>query len=182
MVKACYICILVSFLFIACTEEKQIAQSNQTGVLIDERDSRTYQTVLIGNRWWRAENLNHGIQVNPFAGGVIEPTDNDITEKYCYDNNETLCETYGGLYIWDEAMNYSTDVSAQGLCPDDWYVPSIEDYQDLLGLYPDCPQLRINGESGFNALLGGNRYYLFFDHLGAMGVFWTSSGSQLYGH
>ena len=51
----------------------------------------------------------------------------------------------------------------------------------LFETYPDCPQLRSGGESGFEALFGGNRYYLYFDNLEELGLFWTSSASQLYG-
>ena len=75
-------------LLASCAEEKAVMQSNPTGTLIDDRDGQTYQTVLIGDQWWMAENLNYGIQVNPFTGGAADPIDNDIPEKHCYNNNE----------------------------------------------------------------------------------------------
>ena len=38
-----------------------------------------------------------------------------IEEKYCYFNLEESCNIFGGLYRWDEAMNYTDN--PQGICP-----------------------------------------------------------------
>ena len=44
-------------------------------------------------------------------------TNNGIIEKYCYDNNPANCAIYGGLYQWNEMMQYTTQQGAQGICP-----------------------------------------------------------------
>jgi uncharacterized protein (TIGR02145 family) len=66
--------------------------------------------------------------------GDTDMTDNGIIEKYCYDNDSTNCDKYGGLYQWDEMMNYSTAEASRGICPEGWHIP-VED--DLFGLIAD---------------------------------------------
>ena len=60
---------------------------------------------------------------------LINQTNNSIVEKYCHGDNDANCAIYGGLYQWDELMNYSTSSNAnpsgrQGICPTGWHVPS----------------------------------------------------------
>jgi uncharacterized protein (TIGR02145 family)/prepilin-type N-terminal cleavage/methylation domain-containing protein len=104
--------------------------------LTDTRDSKTYTTVLIGTQCWMQQNLNVGTLVT----GVTTQTDNSVIEKYCYDNSEANCTTYGGLYQWDEMMNYVTTAGAQGICLTGWHVPTDEEYKTLevaLGMCTD---------------------------------------------
>ncbi len=79
-----------------------------------------YQTVIIGTQCWMAENLNIGSLIV----GTQDQTDNDTIEKYCYNNSTTNCDTYGGLYQWDEIMQYVTTEGTQGICPPGWHLPS----------------------------------------------------------
>ena len=53
------------------------------------------------------ENLNVGTRINSGSGGQVQ-TDNDTIEKFCYNDNDSLCEIYGGLYEWDEIFSQST--------------------------------------------------------------------------
>ena len=66
------------------------------------------------------ENLNVGTLIN----GDVEQTNNSIIEKYCYDNDTANCTTYGGLYQWNEAMQYVTTPGTKGICPDGWHIPT----------------------------------------------------------
>jgi len=50
---------------------------------IDSRDGKTYNTVLIGEQCWMAENLNIGEMIN----GTEEMTNNGVIERYCQENN-----------------------------------------------------------------------------------------------
>ena len=50
------------------------------------------------------ENLDVGTMVP----GISNQTNNSVIEKYCYNDNETNCQLFGGLYQWDEAMQYVT--------------------------------------------------------------------------
>jgi len=100
---------------------------------VDERDGQSYFTVQIGTQCWMAENLNVGTRV----GVSTEHTDNAIIEKYCYNDSEDNCNTLGGLYQWDESMDYNSGCNGtgsgqpecsspvQGICPSGWHVPSL---------------------------------------------------------
>ncbi|MCF8371809.1 MAG: hypothetical protein K9H64_09310, partial [Bacteroidales bacterium] len=93
----------------------------------DTRDNQTYNTVEINGRCWLAQNLNYGTAVTPAQGQV----NNSIAEKYCYNNDPLNCNTRGGLYTWNEMMDYSTADSAQGLCPSGWHIPSDAEWYEM---------------------------------------------------
>ncbi len=158
---------------------------------------QTYETVIIGNQIWMAENLNVGIAI----AGSANQTDNSTIEKYCYDDNTSNCDTYGGLYQWDEMMQYNTTEGVQGICPTGWHLPTDDEWKTLemeLGMSQseaDTTGWRGTDEgekmkstsgwnnngngtnsSGFNALPGGFRFIngSFFD-LGYNGYWWSSS-------
>jgi uncharacterized protein (TIGR02145 family) len=148
-----------------------MAAPQQCGSQItDPRDGKTYSTVQIGTQCWMAQNLNIGTRIN-------SPTDqsqNGIIEKYCYNDTETECDTYGGLYQWDEIMNYTTTEGVQGICMAGWHIPTIMELiemRDYLGIdsaggamkeagtiHWSPPNLGATNSSGFTALPGGFRY------------------------
>lgn len=166
----------------------------------DTRDSKVYNTVAIGTQCWFAENLDIGTRIN----GPNYQTDNAVIEKYCYDNLDDSCNVYGGLYQWDEMMQYTTTEGTQGICPDGWHVPSdaewctLEDYVDSgtitcprggLGGTDASHHLRETGtvhwtspnagatnSSGFTALPGGRRVvYGLFESINNWGNWWSST-------
>ena len=92
------------------------------GSITDSRDDKIYKTILIGDQWWMAENLNYGIRINNEVNK--NQTNNGIDEKYCYDDDESYCDTYGGLYQWPEVMSYSIQEGVRGLCPEGWHIPT----------------------------------------------------------
>ena len=78
------------------------------------------------------------------------------------------CNTYGGLYQWDEAMQYVINEGVQGICPSGWHIPSWEECEILrVSVDNDGNTLKEIGEgvwpgkgnkrSGFSALLTGYR-------------------------
>ena len=75
------------------------------------------------------ENLNTGIRID----GSNDQTDNTTLEKYCYNNSEDSCDLYGGLYQWDEMMQYTTQQGAQGICPPGWHLPTDDEIKVLEG-------------------------------------------------
>jgi uncharacterized protein (TIGR02145 family) len=109
-------------------------------ILTDTRDSKTYATVLIGAQCWMAQNLNIGTRVN----GSVEQSNNSTIEKYCYNDNESYCTTYGGMYQWAETVQYlngATNTSSwspvptgnvQGICPSGWHVPTDNEWTTLI--------------------------------------------------
>nr|NQU91357.1 hypothetical protein [Bacteroidota bacterium] len=97
---------------------------------------QTYNTVLIGDQCWLKENLNIGSMIP----GEDEMQNNGTIEKYCYDNNPSNCDIYGGLYQWDEMMQYTTLEGVKGICPAGWHIPTDDEWKTLEGnvdsLYP----------------------------------------------
>ncbi|MBW8051987.1 MAG: hypothetical protein FVQ77_16930 [Cytophagales bacterium] len=99
---------------------------------LDWRDGKTYSTVLIGTQCWMAENLNVGAQIPP-AGNQ---TNNAVIEKYCHGgvnstSTEGDCSVWGGLYQWDEMMQYVTTPGTQGLCPTGWHIPTDAEWMTM---------------------------------------------------
>jgi uncharacterized protein (TIGR02145 family) len=98
----------------------------------DVRDGQWYTTAQIGSQFWMAENLNIGIMVD----SLTEQTNNEIIEKYCWKSFNRYypggCEYSGGLYQWDEAMNYSKAEGSQGICMPGWHIPTDHDWQILM--------------------------------------------------
>ena len=146
------------------------------------------QLAQIGNQVWMAENLDFGIRID----GTQESTDNGIVEKYYYNNDPALGAVYGGLYQWEELMDYSDAENTQGICPSGWEIPSNRDWMQLemaLGMNQaeatlygtgrgtdQGARLREGGSSGFNALMGGKRRTDgLFSSLGEYTSFWNSS-------
>ena len=143
-------------------------------VLIDERDGKKYKTVLVGEQWWMAENLNY-------------ETDNSS----CYDDADSNCTKYGRLYTWGAAMDsaavFSTDgegcgrlreckpkFPVRGICPEGWHIPdttewmilfkAAEDYPRALYDPPEWEDCNSDNDYGFSLLPAGilysdNKYY-----------------------
>jgi uncharacterized protein (TIGR02145 family) len=148
----------------------------------------TYPTVEIGTQCWLAKNLNVGTMVT----GVTEQTDTGTIEKYCYSNSTANCTTYGGLYQWDEMMQYSTTEGTQGICPTGWHIPTDAEQHTLDSYYAtgtcdpnrsgvwDCnPAGTSLKASPFSGLLAGYRNTDgAFANLGTYAYFWSSSVSS----
>jgi len=171
--------------------------------LVDLRDGQEYLTVKIGTQWWMAENLNYGNRIN----AETDPANNGQVEKYCYSDMNEMCADYGGLYTWDEAMNYSVSEADQGICPAGWHIPSDKEWRILelyLGmdtaeaygtgwrgtleggklkdnspLYWDSPNNGATNEVAFTALPAGTRYLDHtYQNLGSWAYFWTSTHDE----
>ncbi|MCD4737579.1 MAG: fibrobacter succinogenes major paralogous domain-containing protein, partial [Bacteroidales bacterium] len=78
---------------------------------------------------WMAENLNIGARID----AANHQTDNSTFEKYCYNDLESNCDIYGGMYQWDEMMQYVTTLGAQGICPSGWHIPTDDEWKTLEG-------------------------------------------------
>ncbi len=167
--------------------------------LVDSRDGQTYRTVKIGNQCWMKENINIGTIINSNSNS----TDNSAIEKYCYNDSTKYCDIYGGLYQWDEMMQYVTTEKTQGICPTGWHIPSdrewytLENFIDPTIVDPNlaggrgtdiCGKVREAGiahwtspntgatnSSGFTALPGGYLEGSFFDGIGVIADIWSST-------
>ena len=96
------------------------------GIITDD-EGNPYNTVVIGDQCWMLENLNTGDRID----GANNQTDNNNIEKYCYADLESNCDIYGGLYQWDEMMNYTTQEGTQGICPYGWHIPTRAEWTAL---------------------------------------------------
>ena len=155
--------------------------------LTDGRDAQAYGTIQIGIQCWMQENLNIGTMIS----GGSNQTDNGVLEKYCYDNNIGNCDTYGGLYQWDEMMGYVTTEGAQGICPAGWHLPTDAEWcvleNEVDAGTVSCSttgwrgtdggtNLKLGGTSGFEALAGGRRGQNgVFGYMDSIYYFWTST-------
>jgi uncharacterized protein (TIGR02145 family) len=148
--------------WIETSTESSSSTGSSTGVncgdyFIDSRDGKEYNTVLIGNQCWMRENLNIGTMIN----GSNNQTDNGSIEKYCYDDDASNCDTYGGLYQWNEMMQYVTTEGVQGICPDGWHIPTDTEWKILEGeLGMSTSDANITGWRGNTqgSMLAGNGY------------------------
>jgi len=160
------------------------------GIPTVDYGGKTYNTILIGNQCWLKENLDIGTMVS----GGINQTSNAIIEKYCYNNVLDSCTKYGGLYQWDEAMQYSSSEGAPGICPEGWHIPTEVEVQTLkTNVSNNGNELKREDQgsgvgegtnvSGFSALLAGGRLYSgsSFVGFGDTGWFWISK-KGLYGY
>jgi uncharacterized protein (TIGR02145 family) len=153
--------------------------------------NKVYHTVVIGTQCWMRENLNVGAWVDQSR---IQKNDSGVIKKYCFANDFTQCDLYGGLYQWDMMMNFTTTAGATGICPEGWHIPTSDDLYKLIvslgGNDIAGGKMKTTGErfwmrpntgadnsSGFSAMPAG-----YFDpmsnhwqncHLGA--AFWTST-------
>jgi len=143
---------------------------------------RFYHTLNIGGRCWMSENLDVGVMID----SAQNPGDNGTVEKYCYRNDPANCALYGGLYQWDEAMQYSATEGARGICPAGWHIPTHAELQ-ILSISPGVTgnSLKAVGQgtgggtgtntTGFSALLGGIRdRFTHFTGVNTSFVIWSS--------
>jgi uncharacterized protein (TIGR02145 family) len=161
--------------------------------LLDVRDGKTYSIVQIGTQCWMGQNLNIGTRIN----ASNQQTNNNIIEKYCYSNLESNCDIYGGLYQWNEMMQYVTNEGANGICPSGSHIPTDAEWtilMDFLGGHTIAggamketgfthwasPNGGASNSSGFTGLPGGLRYDGYgYSSLTYNGYFWSSSQTDV---
>jgi uncharacterized protein (TIGR02145 family) len=164
--------------------------------IADPRDGKTYPTVQIGTQCWMSRNLNVGSMISASQN----MTNNGVLEKYCYDDNTSNCDVYGGLYQWDEMMNYTLGEGNSGICPpiSGWHLPKDSEWYLLstfLGgesvaggklkeagtVHWNSPNTGATNESAFTALPGGVRNSSGSPWTSSLGVFnylWSSTESN----
>ena len=165
--------------------------------LTDIRDNKQYGTVQIGSACWMKENLDYGQFATSITSSSThaDVTNNGIAEKYCQDNDSANCAIYGGLYDWNEMMNYNPN-NAQGICPNGWHVSTDAEWLAMIAASGGSISgfagtggnaLKAVGEgfgpngqgtntSGFTARAGGDRdgFGIFYG-MGLRFIFWTST-------
>ncbi len=155
--------------------------------VVDNRDSKLYNTVSIGNYCWFKQNLNVGV----FISSLSLTSDNNIIEKMCYNNDEANCNIFGALYRWEEMMKYSNYAYA-AICPSGFFIPSKDVFTNLINaaggdtiaggilkqqnnMFWDAPNAGATDALGYTALPGGYLENNVFMNLGRNALFWTST-------
>ena len=135
----------------------------------DPRNGRSYYYITIYSEYKgysvtvMAENLNIGEMVL----GMDNQNDDTKIERYCYNNDTTLCDEFGGLYQWAEMMQLPSRCNIescsdliqpnhQGICPDGWRLFTYDDFAVVMG-YKDEFGSGIKGLRSAYAF-GGNNY------------------------
>ena len=169
------------------------ADSVQAGAykkFTDTRNGRTYYYLTINgvdknkkpaSVTVMAENLNIGEMVD----GEEDQNNDSKIERYCYDNDTTNCDKYGGLYQWAEMMQLpsrcNTESCAdlikpnhQGICPDSWRLLTEDDFYVILhanGNDAGAKGVRATSFGGLNysgySLIGAGYNWAYkFDNIG----------------
>lgn len=131
---------------------------NSNSETATDEDGNAYELVQIGTQCWMKENMRVGSRVDVSSGAQ---SNNGSIEYYCYNDQSSNCSSNhpnypdGGLYTWNEAMQYSTAEGAQGICPNGFHIPTDADWQTLEVYLHDAGQLcdpsRVSGASCRNA-------------------------------
>lgn len=131
------------------------------GILCDARDSQSYRTVAVGRQTWMAQNL-------AYAGAT------DSVLGRCAGDDPQLCALYGRFYDWKTSaglpQSYKItndpafpDSIRRGICPAGWRLPTISDWDTLVGTAD------VQDDSDWNAGLpwvdSGNGYRNVFWYL-----------------
>jgi uncharacterized protein (TIGR02145 family) len=173
-------------LFVITLTTQIIAQDNKACGKAVTFQGETYNTIQIGKQCWFKKNLNVGTMINLGK----KQKKNETIEKFCYNNKPANCEIYGGLYQWNEAMQYVTTEGTQGICPSGWHIPTNGDWKILEESVKDEATNLIDknaksgnsytNKSGFSALFSGysNAVFGCFYGVENYGYIWTSSESS----
>ena len=179
--------------------ESSTCSSESEGILTDPRNGRSYKIRRYGTSWWMTENLDVGVMLKRWE----KPKNNGKPEKHCPDDDAAQCDAYGGLYSWNEAMQYGT-AGRPGICPKGWHVPSDMEWKgieaqmgmniselDLEGFRGTAdnvggrlkasdparwsfPNVGAEGSDGFGAYAGGVKRDILYMDLGKRAV-WTTA-------
>ena len=118
----------------------------------DKLKWKYYGTVKIGDQWWTSENMNFPeLEEYPYL-------------STCYDNMESSCREYGGLYKLEDLFEIEIGggrTMPVPACPEGWHIPSHEDWKNLFsnygGISKAYKELAPGGSSDFNILMAGEK-------------------------
>lgn len=111
--------------------------------LTDTRDGKIYGITKIGTRIWMSQNLNY----------VVD-------SSWCYGNDPRNCTEHGRLYTFQSALDgdsAGTDdyMTAQGVCPSGWHIPSFDEWMDLVNFVERDPRVgSYGGGQGLRSATG----------------------------
>lgn len=123
------------------------------------------EVVDIGGQLWSTKNL-----------------DMEVKGSMCYNDSAKYCEKYGRMYTWAMAMGLDTaydnknlgsiELPYRGICPEGWYLPSDEEWEDLEYYLEQHPEYKAYFT---NQIGGGYDYQGFYRSEDVETLFWSSS-------
>jgi uncharacterized protein (TIGR02145 family) len=123
----------VTFNFVSCTDRDG---NNYTTISIFKPSkSKTMSSdtsITIDTIVWMQQNINVGTMI---GGGLPQDSTGGIIKKWCYNNDSTQCQIYGGLYQWYNIMQFDTsssDTIVQGICPSGWHISTDYDWYVMM--------------------------------------------------
>jgi uncharacterized protein (TIGR02145 family) len=197
-----YLLLVLSIMFVACEDEATNPNNNGED---PNNNTLKYDTVTIGGQVWMKRNLDVDHYRNGDSIPQVinwEEWDTLTTGAWCYyDNDPANGEIYGKLYNWyavndprglaPEGWHISSIEEWQGLinylkarsyywCGNDNTATAKALAADTLWFETAwecaiCDDLSTNNSTGFTALPGGYRRWVFFVDKTTIGSFWTSS-------
>lgn len=163
------------------------SQTPCTGISTIVYADKIYHTVQIGTQCWLKENLNVGTMIQAKKNA----SDNGKIEKYCWDDDSSYCNKWGGYYKWNEAMEYNSTPDNKGICPEGFHIPTKEEFKVLMeSVRRNSNAIRAMGQgkddgegtntTGFTALLVGSRSHegKYDSNSLRFGIFWTSTETE----
>lgn len=110
------------------------------GETVYDGDNNPYATVAVAGYCWTQENL----RATRYADGVTDIEHAEVYSAPGYDDETANESAFGRLYTWYSAVNLPEDGSGtlapdadgyvQGICPDNWHIPTAEEMADLNAL------------------------------------------------
>ena len=136
----------------------------------DPRNGRSYYYIkIIGEDYLgkkdsvtiMAENLNIGKMVL----GTEDQKDDKVIERYCYNNDTTKCDEFGGLYQWAEMMQLPSRCNTEccadlieenhrGICPEGWRL--MNDLDFYIAWHAETNSYGIRGTRSSYGFAGNN--------------------------
>lgn len=144
------------------------------GIPTVEYEGQVYNTIQILSQCWLKENLNAGTMIDTLEN----MQDNGVIERYCYKNQPDSCAKYGGLYQWNEMMQYTTLEGAQGICPPGWHIPTDDEWKVLEGAVDS--QFGI-GDPEWDIYYGSRGYDVASNLKTTSGWTYNGNGMDLFG-
>ncbi|MCR5115584.1 MAG: hypothetical protein K6A95_07930 [Bacteroidales bacterium] len=178
-----------------------------SGTVIDA-DNHSYMVVRLGGNCWTRSNMastvygSESMHVNGGRGLTRDATNG----RYIYNDDNDLYDKFGYLYSWYSACNVEEGANnavpatvnghIQGICPDGWAIPTVNDYIQMVIAAGDMSHVKhtstefwqsgmegVLPSSGFDAKGAGyyDKAMGSYESLYAAARFWTvtPTGSNL---
>ena len=110
---------------------------------IDTRNGREYYYLEMDANGKSLKVMAENLNVGDMVKGYKNQQDDSKIERYCYDNDTTNCDRYGGLYQWAEMMQLPSECNTkscadliqenhQGICPNGWRLMTAADFEFII--------------------------------------------------